>query len=272
MKFYDKLHSRSNKVKSLLCVGLDPEIEKIPLVIQKEQNPLFEFCKHIVDATHTDVAAYKPNIAFFERYGSSGIKEFELLLEYLKKNYPGVPIIADVKRGDLANTAKEYAKYYFGSLCVDSITVSPYMGCDSLEPFLEYENSFLFALCLTSNKGAEDFQKLVVKEGNIRVYDEVASAVYRLNKDYPDRVGIVVGATYPGELKLLRKKFPDMVFLIPGFGAQGGELLDTISISGLNSVVNSSRSIIYHSNQDDFAEKALQKVKEINQEMQVLFR
>lgn len=271
MKFYDKFHARSNQIKSILCIGLDPEIEKIPQVIQKSPNPLFEFCKAIVDSTNKEATAYKPNIAFFERYGSDGIKQFENLIQYLQENYADIPIIADVKRGDLANTSKEYAKYYFQSLNVDSITVSPYMGCDSLEPYLQYENSFIFVLCLTSNNGANDFQKLIVKDENTRLYDEVANAINKLNKAYPDKLGIVVGATYPGELKLLRKRFPDMLFLIPGFGAQGGGLLETINISGQNSIVNSSRSIIYSSNQTDFAEKALEKAREINQKMSVLF-
>ncbi len=270
MKFYDKFTNRSNELKTLLCLGLDPEWEKLPASIKTSDKPLFTFCKEIIDATHDIVVSYKPNIAFFERFGFKGIEQFENIVEHITSNYPHVSIVADVKRGDLANTAKEYAKYYFGDLKVDTVTLSPYMGGDSIEPFLEYKDHAVFLLCLTSNPASKDLQK--IKTSNEKnFYEEVANFSKSLNEKYKDQVGIVVGATHPEELAQIRNAFPELAFLIPGYGAQGGNLSDIMKVCARNSLINSSRSIIFDSNGTDFATKARKKAEEINLEMKKLY-
>lgn len=267
--FQEKFQERFQEIQSFLCVGLDPEWEKLPQPFQKEIK-LFEFCKEIVDATHSHAVAWKPNIAFFERFGSKGIQEFEKLIEYIRTNYPSIPIIADIKRGDLSNTSKEYAKYYFQTLQVDAITVHPYMGHDSLTPYLELTKGNLFILCLTSNPSATEFQKWQDSNKNYKpgyLYQGVAYLANYMNKEYPGRVGIVVGGTRPYELENLRKEQPNLLFLIPGFGAQGGELRKIIMASGWNSLVNSSRGIHFASQGMDFAKVANKKAEEIHKEM-----
>lgn len=270
MNFYQKITKRSTELKSLLCVGLDPEWEKLPASIRSSDKSLFAFCKEIVDATHDITVAYKPNIAFFERFGYKGIEQFENLIHHITVNYPQVAIVADIKRGDLANTAKEYAKYYFKDLKVDSLTLSPYMGTDSIEPFLEYKDHAVFLLCLTSNPSSKDLQKIQSTQKRY-FYEEVANLSKSLNTKYQNQVGIVVGATHPEELGKIREAFPDLVFLIPGYGAQGGNLSDIMKVSARNSLINSSRSILFNSDKADFAEKAREKVIEINQEMNNLY-
>jgi orotidine-5'-phosphate decarboxylase len=258
-------------LKSKLCIGIDPEWEKLPEKIKEKPKALFMFSKNIIDATFEYAVAYKPNIAFFERFGSKGISEFEELVYYSKNQYPEIPIIADCKRGDLANTSKEYAKYFFGELKVDSITLSPYMGEDSIQPYLEYSDHFVFLLCLTSNPSSSDLQRIKLSS-NLNLYEYVANYSNELNKKYKDQIGIVVGATHPTELAELRKNFPELVFLIPGYGAQGGSLEDIMNVSGELSLINSSRSIIFASNQSDFSEQAKLKAKEISFEMRELSR
>lgn len=270
MKFYEKFTTRSNQLQSLLCLGLDPEWEKLPASIKTSDKPLFTFCKEIVDATHDIVVSYKPNIAFFERFGFRGIEQFENLVGHITSNYPHVSIVADVKRGDLANTAKEYAKYYFGDLKVDTVTLSPYMGSDSIEPFLEYKDHAVFLLCLTSNPTSKDLQKIKTSVG-LNFYEEVANLSKSLNLKFKDQVGIVVGATHPEELGQIRKAYPELAFLIPGYGAQGGNLSELMKVCARNSLINSSRSIIFNSTGSDFAVKARQKAEEINREMRELF-
>ena len=270
MGFYKKFTTRATQLKSLLCIGLDPEWEKIPTSIKSSDKPLFAFCKEIVDATHDHAVAYKPNIAFFERFGFKGIEQFENLVNHITSKYPEVAIVADVKRGDLANTAKEYAKYYFGDLKVDTVTLSPYMGGDSIEPFLEYKDHAVFLLCLTSNPASKDLQKIITSKGK-NFYEEVANFSKTLNGKYKDQVGLVVGATHPEELSQIRNAFPELAFLIPGYGAQGGNLGELMKVCARNSLINSSRSIIFNSTGSDFATKAREKVIEINQEMANLF-
>jgi len=270
MKFYEKFTTRSNQLQSLLCLGLDPEWEKLPASVRSSDKPLFTFCKEIVDATHDIVVSYKPNIAFFERFGFRGIEQFEKLVLHITSNYPHVSIVADVKRGDLANTAKEYAKYYFGDLKVDTVTLSPYMGSDSIEPFLEYKDHAVFLLCLTSNPASKDLQKIKTSMG-LNFYEEVANLSKSLNLQFKDQVGIVVGATHPGELGQIRKAYPELAFLIPGYGAQGGNLSELMKVCARNSLINSSRSIIFNSTGVDFAAKAREKAVEINLEMKELF-
>jgi orotidine-5'-phosphate decarboxylase len=264
--FHSKFSTRHKKTGGLLCVGLDPELEKLPDFLQKETEPLFVFCKEIVDSTAEYCIGFKPNIAFFERYGSSGILQFEKLIDHIHKKHSESLIIADAKRGDLANTSKEYASYFFKSLHVDSLTVSPYMGKDSTIPYLEADG-FVFLLCLTSNAGSSDLQRKVSLSDNKPLYISVADMANDLCEDFPDSTGLVVGATHPHELKELREKYPSLIFLIPGYGAQGATLDDIIPNSKTNSIINSSRSIIFASPSKDFADKARQKAKEINEEM-----
>lgn len=233
--FVEKLRKQISKKKSLLCIGLDPDREKLPEILKYEKEAFFLFCREIVDSTSDFAISYKPNIAFFERFGSKGIAEFERLVLYIRETHPEIPIVADVKRGDLFNTAKEYAAYYLADLQVDALTLSPYMGKDSLSPYLSYKGKFAFILCLTSNTGSNDLQKLKIVDSNAYLYEETANFVSRLNQEFPDSCGLVVGGTHPQELSNLRQKHPDLYFLIPGYGAQGGSLEDIYRASGLNS-------------------------------------
>jgi len=256
MGFREKYLARTAQ-RGLLCVGLDPEPEKLPAIIKKAQKPLFEFCRQIADATAEYASAFKPNIAFFESSGAEGIGEFEDLLEYLKTQHPQIPVIADVKRGDLGNTAKEYARYYFDVLEADAITLSPYMGSDSIQPFLQYENSFVFLLCVTSNPGSAELQKKTFADGQT-LFEKVADMAETLGND---KTGLVTGATNPEELLGLRKLHPETMFLVPGVGAQGGDPAVILN-AGKNTVISVSRSIIYASSDPDFAEKAYLKAGE----------
>jgi orotidine-5'-phosphate decarboxylase len=270
MNFYKKFTERRDLLKSYLCIGLDPEWEKIPEFLKKESSPLYLFCKSIVDSTHRFAVAYKPNIAFFERFGSSGILQFEQLIKYLKTNYPSIPIIGDVKRGDLANTSKEYAKYYFQNLELDSITISPYMGFDSMKPYLEISNTHVFVLCLTSNQDSSMYQKIESIDNKF-IYEKIAISIEKLNKDYPNRFGIVVGGTHPKEIQSIRGIAPSLSFLIPGYGAQGGTLEEIIPVCGENSLVNSSRSILFASNDENYAQSAEIAAQKIHHEMNSFF-
>lgn len=268
--FYSLFKARSEELKTLLCIGLDPEMEKLPDVLKKSSEPLYEFCKEIVDSTYDSALAYKPNIAFFEKFGSKGIYQFEKLILHIHSKGRDVLTVADCKRGDLANTSKEYASYYFGELDVDSITLSPYMGADSLEPFLKHSGKLIFLLGLTSNPGSSDLQKIKSENGSY-FYEEVSKFSDKLNQTYKEQVGIVVGATHPNELGMLRLKHPDLFFLIPGYGAQGGSLSEIMGTCGRNSLINSSRSIIFASPGKDFAEAARLKVLDINRQIAELW-
>ena len=203
MNFYNKYATRVDKTGSLLCIGLDPDINRLPDNIKNEPEPLYYFCKEIADAVHEYSSAFKPNIAFFEAHGYKGIQQYEKLCDYLKKEYPDIPVIADIKRGDIGNTAKEYASYYFGRLGVDSVTVSPYMGRDSISPFLSNDDSFVYGLCLTSNPGSNDMQKLLLST-NEPLFMAAADMMNEFNKE-KQQCGIVAGATNPLELGLLRR-------------------------------------------------------------------
>ena len=270
MNFIHKFNQRHSLLKSCLCIGLDPEYEKLPDFLRKEKEPLFIFLKEIVESTASYAVSYKPNIAFFERFGSSGIAQFEKLVHHIHTNYPDIPVVADIKRGDLANTSKEYAKYYFDELCLDSVTLSPYMGLDSLEPFLEYEGRMLFLLCLTSNQGSSNLQRLTVDGKNF--YEHVAAFANSINeKHYPSSAGVVVGATHLKDLSQLRSNYPTLFFLIPGVGAQGASLKETVAVAGRYSLINSSRGIIFASSGKDFAEKAGKAAALLHQEFTELF-
>ena len=258
--------------KSFLCIGLDTDIQKIPSFLLKYKNPEFEFNKHIIDATARYVIAYKPNIAFYESNGIDGWKSQELTISYVKKHYPGIFLIADAKRGDIENTSKMYAKTFFETFEFDAITVSPYMGKDSVLPFLKYKDKWIAILALTSNQGAEDFQFL-----NTRQNERLFETIIRKSKDWGtiNNIMYVVGATKASILAIIREIIPDHFILVPGIGAQGGSLKEVVKYGqnkNLGLIVNSSRSIIYADNTELFAETAGSKAEEFQNEMNILLK
>lgn len=252
--------------KSFLCVGLDVDQDRIPKDLMAEPDAIFTFCKRIIEATSPFCVAYKPNIAFFEAYGLEGWKSLEKVMAFLNQNHPEIFTIADAKRADIGNTSKRYAKAYFEQLAFDSVTITPYMGKDSVEPFLEYEDKHAIILALTSNVGASDFQLL--KTGDKSLYEEVIEK--SRNWKNSNRLMYVVGATKTEALKNIRTLIPDSFLLIPGVGAQGGSL-EEVAVNGLNDVcgvlVNSSRGIIYASSGADFDQAAGCVAKELQEQM-----
>jgi orotidine-5'-phosphate decarboxylase len=260
MKFLEKLINVSHKNNSLLCVGLDTDMEKIPKSLLKDYDPIFSFNQKIIDSTRDLVCAYKPNIAFYEAYGSQGWEALKKTCEAIPKE---IPIIIDAKRGDIGNTARMYAKAFFEDLGADAVTVNPYMGEDAISPFLEYEDKCAFILCLTSNKGAQDFQLLSI-DGK-PLYQLVAKKTLSWNKK--GNCGLVVGATYPEQLKKVREIAKSLPILIPGIGAQSGELQSTVEFGTdekkERAIINSSRAIIYASPKEDFAEAARNQALEL---------
>ncbi|MFC2070750.1 orotidine-5'-phosphate decarboxylase [Chloroflexota bacterium] len=270
MKFVDKLINATRKNKSLLCVGLDSDSEQIPGGLS-----VFEFNRAIIDATSDLVCAYKPNIAFYEALGADGFNVLKQTVDYIPAD---IPVIVDAKRGDIGNTAKAYAQALFTYFNFDAATVSPYLGFDSLEPFIEYQDKAIFILCRTSNAGAVDFQSLLCDSEDERrpLFEVVARKAGQWNKY--GNIGLVVGATYPEELKLIRQLQPEMPLLIPGIGAQGGDLALTvrygIDAQGEKAIINSSRQIIFTSKEKDFAEAARQAAlslrNAINQQLATL--
>ncbi|PKA97145.1 orotidine-5'-phosphate decarboxylase [Flavobacteriaceae bacterium MAR_2009_75] len=261
----DQIH----KKQSFLCIGLDTDLEKIPAFLLEEEDPLFSFNKAIIDATHHLCVAYKPNVAFYEAYGINGWKSLEKTIAYLNTNYPEIFTIADAKRGDIGNTSTRYAKAFFETLNFDSLTIAPYMGRDSVEPFLEFEGKHTILLALTSNKGAFDFQTLKVKG------HELYKKVLQTSKEYKNSENLmyVVGATKAEFLKEIRQIVPDNFLLVPGVGAQGGNL-EVVCRYGINSqvglLINSSRGIIYASKEKDFAEAATKEAEKMQNQMAVI--
>jgi orotidine-5'-phosphate decarboxylase len=256
--------------KTFLCVGLDPDTEKIPRFLLDEEDPIFEFNKKIIDATAEYCVAFKPNTAFYEAYGLSGIESLEKTLKYIKVNYPNHFLIADAKRGDIGNTSAMYAKAFYNRLNCDAITVAPYMGSDSVKPFLKHDKKWAIVLGLTSNEGSADFQQqqLNGKEFYLNIIEKCASWGTNENMMF------VVGATKSQMLDDIRKIVPDHFLLIPGVGAQGGNLQDVCKhglTKDIGLLVNSSRGIIYASADTDFAEKAGSEAKKIALEMQQYF-
>lgn len=254
--------------QSFLCVGLDSDPRKMPkLPIFDLHDPIFEFNRAIIDATAPYCVAYKPNLAFYEAYGVKGIMSFEKTVNYLKQNYPDHFIIADAKRGDIGNTSAMYARTFFEEYDVDSLTVAPYMGEDSVTPFLNYEGKWVILLALTSNKGSLDFQ-LMEDKGGERLFERVL----RQSQQWagPDKMMYVVGATRGRMLEDVRKIVPDHFLLVPGVGAQGGSLHEVCQY-GMNRdcglLVNSSRGIIYASQGADFAERSAEKARELQASM-----
>ncbi|MDO4728276.1 MAG: orotidine-5'-phosphate decarboxylase [Bacteroidota bacterium] len=257
--------------KSFLCIGLDVDLDKIPPHLLQTQDPIFEFNKQIIDATNHLCIAYKPNTAFYEAYGVKGWQSLQKTIEYIQKNYPQIFTIADAKRGDIGNTSTMYAKAFFEDLNFDSITVAPYMGSDSVEPFLEFKDKFTILLALTSNQGAFDFQ--VDSPNNEQLYKKVLATSRRWKN--AQNLMYVVGATKTDFIKEIRAIVPDSFLLVPGVGAQGGSLSEVCQY-GLNSqiglLINSSRAIIYASNDTDFAEKAKTEAQKMQQEMEQILK
>jgi orotidine-5'-phosphate decarboxylase len=264
-----ELEFQIRKKKSFLCIGLDVDLDKIPSHLLALEDPIFEFNKAIIDATHAVCVAYKPNTAFYEAYGIQGWHSLKKTIDYLNEFYPEIFTIADAKRGDIGNTSSMYAKAFFEDLCFDSVTVAPYMGKDSVEPFLSFEGKHTILLALTSNEGAFDFQTQIVAE------NELYKHVLQTSKTWQNSQNLmyVVGATKAEYFTEIRKIVPDSFLLVPGVGAQGGNLQDVCK-HGLNSqvglLINSSRGIIYASSAMDFAEKAYEKAKELQSEMETI--
>lgn len=262
-----KLIEEIRSKNSFLCIGLDVDKNKIPPHLLSEQDPVFSFNKAIIDATHHLAVAYKPNTAFYEAYGLEGWKTLERTINYLNENYPEIFTIADAKRGDIGNTSSRYAEAFFKDLNFDSVTVAPYMGSDSIEPFLAFENKFAIMLALTSNKGGLDFQVIEDNSGEA-LYERVLKT--SLGWANSDRLMYVVGATRPEYFERIRRIVPDHFLLVPGVGAQGGSLKEVCQY-GLNSdvglLINSSRGIIYASQEKDFASKSAEKAEELQKEM-----
>ena len=254
--------------KSFLCVGLDSDLNKIPKFLLNEEDSIFSFNKAIIDATAPYCVAYKPNLAFYECYGLKGMEAFEKTITYLKEKYPNHFIIADAKRGDIGNTSKMYAQTFFKEYNVDALTIAPYMGEDSVKPFLEYEGKWVILLALTSNKGSHDFQLFEDKDG-VRLFERVLSKAQEW--DTTENLMFVVGATQGSLFADIRKLAPNSFLLVPGVGAQGGSLQEVCKY-GMNKdcglLVNSSRGIIYASSEANFAEIAGEKAKELQQEME----
>lgn len=255
--------------KSFLCVGLDTDLNKVPKFLLNEEDPIFSFNKAIIDATAPYSIAYKPNLAFYECYGLKGMEAFEKTITYLKENYPHHFIIADAKRGDIGNTSKMYAQTFFREYNVDALTIAPYMGEDSVKPFLEYEGKWVILLALTSNKGSHDFQLFEDKEG-MRLFEQVLTKSQEWGTT--ENLMFVVGATQGSLFADIRKLAPNSFLLVPGVGAQGGSLQEVCKY-GMNKdcglLVNSSRGIIYASADENFAEIAGEKAKELQQEMAI---
>ena len=255
--------------KTFLCVGLDTDINKIPAHLKNEEDPIFAFNKAIIDATAPYCVAYKPNLAFYECYGLKGMLAFEKTIQYIKENHPNHFIIADAKRGDIGNTSKMYAQTFFEEYNLDSVTVAPYMGEDSVKPFLEYDGKWVILLALTSNKGSHDFQLTEDKQGE-RLFEKVLKKSQEWGTT--ENLMYVVGATQGKMFEDIRRMAPEHFLLVPGVGAQGGSLQEVCKYGmtkdcGL--LVNSSRGIIYASADTDFAEVAAVKAKELQEEMAV---
>ncbi len=255
--------------KSFLCIGLDVDLTKIPQHLLELEDPIFEFNKAIIDATHDLCVSYKPNTAFYEAYGIKGWQSLQKTINYINKNYPEIFTIADAKRGDIGNTSSMYAKAFFEDLSFDSVTVAPYMGKDSVEPFLAFENKHTIMLALTSNDGAFDFQTKKIE--GIELY----KTVIETSKTWKNSENLmyVVGATKAEFFTEIRKIIPTSFLLVPGVGAQGGSLQEVCKY-GMNStiglLINSSRAIIYASNGNDFVQKAREEALKIQSEMNTI--
>ena len=263
---HSQLFSNIVKKQSFLCVGLDTETDKIPAFLLDREDPVLEFNKAIIDATAKYTVAYKPNVAFYESLGASGWQTLAATASYIKKNYPDIFVIADAKRGDIGNTSRMYAKAFLEKMDFDAITVAPYMGEDSVTPFISFKDKWAVLLALTSNKGADDFQ--YHDEDGIKLFERVLTVSQKWGTS--DNIMYVVGATRAEMLKDIRKIVPEHFLLVPGVGAQGGSL-EAVARFGMTNkcglLVNSSREIIFADNTERFAEVAAEKAHEMQQEM-----
>lgn len=266
-----ELFENIKRKKSFLCVGLDTDITKIPEHLFEEDDAMFRFNKAIIDATAPYCVAYKPNLAFYESIGLEGWDVLDRTVEYIKTNYPDQFLIADAKRGDIGNTSAMYARTFFGNMDFDTVTVAPYMGEDSVSPFLAYPNKFVTLLALTSNKGAFDFQLMEDKEDGKRLFEKVLETSQKWGNE--DQLMYVVGATKAEMLSDIRKIVPNHFLLVPGVGAQGGSL-QAVAEYGMNNqcglLVNSSRAIIYADKGEDFAQAAGIAAAQVQAEMEAL--
>jgi orotidine-5'-phosphate decarboxylase len=260
-----QLFSQIKKKQSYLCIGLDTDLEKIPKHLLSTADPVFEFNKQIIDATYEYCVAYKPNIAFYEALGSKGWESLQKTLDYIPKD---IFTIADAKRGDIGNTSFLYAKAFFQQMNFDAVTVAPYMGEDSVKPFFKFKDKWVILLAHTSNPGSSDFQLMESKATGRRLYEEVIIKSKQWGSE--DQLMYVVGATQTEKIESIRKLIPDHFFLVPGIGAQGGDL-ELVSKYGMNKqcglLVNSARAIIYASDGNDFAQAAKQESKKVQEEM-----
>jgi len=260
MTFTQKLRETQKRQNSLLCIGLDVDVEKIPVFLHSEKNPVLEFNRQIIEATKDLVCAYKPNLAFYEALGIEGLKALEKTIAHIPK---GIPIIGDAKRGDIASSSEAYARALFEAFGFDAATVSPYLGHDSIAPFLAYANKGVFILCKTSNAGSVDFQESFCSESasatNARPLFEIV-ALKASEWNTRGNIGLVVAATYPEQLKKVRELCPELPLLIPGIGTQGGDLAAVVrygvNVRSEKAIINSSRQIIYASKGKDFAQAA----------------
>jgi orotidine-5'-phosphate decarboxylase len=270
----EELFGNIKRKKSFLCVGLDTDINKIPEhLFDLDEETIFAFNKAIIDATADYCVAYKPNLAFYESLGLQGWESLERTVDYIRENYPDQFLIADAKRGDIGNTSAMYARTFLGNMDFDAVTVAPYMGEDSVTPFLQYDNKWVILLALTSNKGAFDFQFTEDAATGDKLYEKVLKSSQAWGTD--NNLMYVVGATKADMLAGIRQIVPDHFLLVPGVGAQGGSLQD-VARYGLNShcglLVNSSRQIIYASEEADFAEAAGREAAKVQEEMEALLQ
>ncbi|MFA7231046.1 MAG: orotidine-5'-phosphate decarboxylase [Victivallaceae bacterium] len=255
MTFIEKIRRAWTKNNSLVCVGLDPDLEKLPACVKQCEFPIFEFNKALIDATHDLVCSYKPQAAYYA--GQNADDQLKMTIDYIKQNYPAVPVILDVKRGDIGATAQMYAKEAFERYNADALTVNPYMGLDNLKPFLDWQDRGVIILCRTSNPSSKELQELV--SGDKTIFEHVA-VLSRDKWNYNGNVLLVIGATFPEELGKIRKMCPEMIFLVPGVGAQGGDVQKVIengaTADDAGLIINSSRGIIYADSSDNFAAAA----------------
>lgn len=268
MTFIEKYNARVDAVNSLVCVGLDSDLKKLPAHFADSKTPQFDFNRAIIDATHEFAAAYKPNVAFYEARGDQGLRELKLTMEYLRSEYPDIPTICDAKRADIGNTNSGYVEELFNWFGFDAFTIHPYLGRESVQPFLDQVDKGCIVLCRTSNSGSGEFQDL---ESNGKpIWQHVAENVSK-EWNANDNCLLVVGATYPEEMKKIREVTGDMTFLVPGIGAQGGDVAAVMQ-AGLNShkkglIINSSRGIIFASSGEDFAQAAAREAQKLRDEI-----
>lgn len=269
----EQLFEQIRSKQSFLCVGLDADMAKLPAHLCGSQDAIFEFNRAIIDATHHVTVAYKPNTAFYEAHGIQGWRALSETVNYIKSVYPEIMVIADAKRGDIGNTAKMYAKAFFENMNCDAITLSPYMGRDSVEPYLDYPDRWAILLAITSNSGYADLQTIENKETGLQLFEEVLQRSSRWGS--ANNMMYVVGATRPDYLEAVRRIVPEHFLLVPGVGAQGGSL-DDVARLGMNKqcglLVNSSRGIIYADSGERFAEAARRSAEELQQKMQQMLK